>query len=365
MTNTASFLLRRCCLAVVLPLAATGLAAESVFPGTDWETRTPSAVGLDGAKLQALGGLAGGRGCVVRHGYLVHRWGDYKKTADVASACKPFFAHFLFKALEDGKVPRLDEKVIRWEPRLGDINRTLGHKDRDIEWRHFAYQTSCYQVQDEPGTAFCYNDWQMALFWDTLFGKVYGVSGKDVNEKVFRPLLVGPLQCQDGPIDRGGRVSISPRDFCRFGLLYLHRGNWSGQRLLREDYAVKAVSSPLPADFPRAGTQIAEMIPGQRTIGSKSEPDNQCDHEGSYSYCWWVNGLNRDGQRLWPGVPEDAYGAFGHGGIRAMVVIPSLDVIVSWNETQLRGWSKVGQGLELIVGANLGKVADETLEIDR
>jgi hypothetical protein len=274
----------------------------------------------------------------------------------VASACKPFFSHFLFKALEDGRIPSLDEKVVKYEPRLGELNAALGHKDRDITWRHLATQTSCYQVSERPGRAYCYNDWQMALFWDTLFLKVYGATYGTVDATVFHPLLTEVLGCEDSPTlmafgtrDRAGRVSISPRDFCRFGLLYMRQGRWGETQVLKEDAAVMAVSSPLPAALPRAGRQLAEMIPGQRTLGSDVKPDNQCPHEGSYSFLWWVNGTNEQGKRLWPGVPEDAYGAFGHGGPRAMAVVPSLGLVVSWNDANLSGWGKVGQALKLLV----------------
>jgi hypothetical protein len=56
---------------------------------------------------------------------------------------------------------------------------------------------------------------------------------------------------------------------------------------------------------------------------------------GSYSWLWWINGIDREGKQHWPDVPTDAYGCFGHGGKRAMVVLPSLDLIVSWNNTRI------------------------------
>ncbi len=42
---------------------------------------------------------------------------------------------------------------------------------------------------------------------------------------------------------------------------------------------------------------------------------------------------------MWPDAPHDAYGAFGHGGPRAMWVIPSLDIVVSYNDANLRVWT--------------------------
>jgi hypothetical protein len=71
----------------------------------------------------------------------------------VYSAEKPWYAHFLFKALEDGRIPSLDQNVNLWEPRLNDINADLGHKDRNVTWRHLANQTSYYGVRDNPGEA--------------------------------------------------------------------------------------------------------------------------------------------------------------------------------------------------------------------
>jgi CubicO group peptidase (beta-lactamase class C family) len=314
---------------------------------------------MDIDRLKAFSGQVGGRGCVVRHGYLVYTWGDATRRGDVASACKPWFSHFLFKALEDGKLSDVDEKTARrWEPRLNRLNAELGFKDREITWRHFATQTSCYEVTDRPGTAFCYNDWQMALFWDLLFLKVYGVTYDTVDQKVLHPLLTDAIQCEDNPTfmafgtkNRPGRVAVSPRDFCRFGLLYLHKGRWNGKRLLSERYAVMAVSNPLPNTIPRASGKAAEMLPAQRSLGSTRKPDNQCDHLGSYSWLWWANGIDREGKRHWPDAPEDLYGCFGHGGPRAMIVAPSLDLVMSWNDAKVKSRKAENQAFRLLVAA--------------
>ena len=329
-----------------------------VYPGTEWQTRKPEQVGLDAAKLRELSDYAGGFGCVVRHGYMVYTWGDASKRQDVASAAKPFYAHFLFKAVEDGKIASLDEQVNTWEPRLNEINKGPGCKDRDIRWRHLANQTSCYGLTEAPGTAFAYNDWQMSLFWDTLFQKVYGAGFETVDAEVLHPMLTDALQCQDNPTfmafgvkDRPGRLGISPRDFARFGLLYLREGKWKDKQLISREHAVMAVASPLPNSIPRTAGKEAEMIPQQRSIGSKIIPDNQCDHLGSYSWLWWTNGIGRDGARHWPDVPVDTYGCFGHGGLRAMVVMPGLDLIISWNDTKIRSAQMENHALNLLKDA--------------
>jgi hypothetical protein len=62
-------------------VAAAGLvlqaaSAEGVhFPSAQWEQRDPSSLGLDGAMLDRLAEALGGRGCVIKDGYVVKTWG--------------------------------------------------------------------------------------------------------------------------------------------------------------------------------------------------------------------------------------------------------------------------------------------------
>jgi len=325
-------------LTLVFLVASMAQAAvgETVWPGRTWVARAPTEVDMDPDKLAVLADYVGGRGCVIRHGYMIYTWGNQSKRNFVYSAEKPWYAHFLWKALEDGKIPSLDQKVNVWEPRLNDINADLGYKDRNITWRHLANQTSCYGVRENPGEAFNYNDYQMALFWDTLFLKVYGVTYDTVDSIVLRSMLADVLQCQDNPtfVDSGhgakGSLGVSVRDFARFGLLYLRKGNWKGKQLISAKHARTAVTSPLPAMLPNSIEELAEVIPGQRTIGRVARVQKQGPHRGSYSWLWWTNGVDRTGQCFYPNAPVDLYGAFGKNG-NVMAVIPSLDLIVSWS----------------------------------
>ena len=318
-------------------------AGAAIFPGTNWETRTPPQAGLDVAKLNAIQSYLGGRGCIVRNGYLVYSWGNMTTRGDVASAAKPWYSTLLFKAVEEGRLASLDTRAVEFEPRLGMLNSPLGFKDTNITFRHFANQTSCYGVQEHPGAAYDYNDWQMALFWDTLFLNVYGATYATVDATVLQPRLTSTLQCQDSPTfmafgtgDRPGRLAVSPRDFARFGLLYLNQGNWNGTQVISQAHARMAVTNALPLAIPRTAGVAAGMIPGQRTIGSTTVPDNQTDHDGCYSWLWWVNGIQRNGLRRWPDAPTDVFTCLGHAnGQRGIAVMPSEDIVISWNDTTL------------------------------
>jgi hypothetical protein len=341
--------------AIIMSLGPCKVKASEtgfVYPAKEWQTKKPDEVNLDIRKLKALSDYAGGFGCVVRYGYMVYTWGDVSKRKDMASAVKPFYTHFLLKAIEEGKIEGIDELIVKHEPGLRFLNQKLGFKDRRITWKHLCNQISCYGVQEHPGLAYDYSDYNMALFFDMLFLKVYGSSWKTVDHDVLHPKLTSLLQCQDNPTfmafgmgNRPGRLAISPRDFARFGLLYLRKGKWKNRQLVSANHVTMTVTSPLPNSIPRTKGKSADMVRGQRSIGGGN---NQCDHNGSYSFAWWVNGIGRDGKRNWPDVPDDVYGCFGHGDIRAMVVMPSLDLIVCWNDTKIEGNKKVNHALKLI-----------------
>ena len=279
------------CVVAVL-LAMTSCNGE-VFPDAHWQVKTPAETGLDESVLDRMRDHMQGRGCLIRHGYQVYSWGDCTERGDVASAVKPWYSFFLFKAVEEGLLESPDILVNTLAPCLQDLNANLGFKDMGISFRHLATQTSCYGVRETPGTAFDYNDWQMALFADTLFLNVYEATWATVDESVLHPMLTDILQCEDtptfcafGPDERPGRLDVSPRDFCRFGYLFLHEGRWKNQQLLARDAIRRCTTEPLAGSFPRTQAEPAEMCPGQRTLGSHRIPDDQCDHEGSYSWLW-------------------------------------------------------------------------------
>ncbi len=342
--------------AVVVTLTTPFQSARAdALPGPTWTRTTPAKAGLDSRALETFTRFTQGRGVVVRHGLLAHTWGDASRRGDVASACKPVLAHFLFRAIADQRIPSLDEPVARWEPRLAELNPDLGFKDRSITWRHLANQTSCYGLAEAPGTAFAYNDWQIALFADLLVNRVHNIPWAEVDSQLLHPRLTNPLHCQDNPSftahPNPGRLAISPRDFARFGLLYLNLGRWTHEFLLPPEYVRLATRTPLPPNLPRAGNQPAPMLPGQRSLGSRRIPDNQTDHFGSYSFLWWLNGLDHQQRRHWPDAPIDTFAALGHGGIRALWIIPSLDLVVSWNDTVIESPAQENQALRLLLAA--------------
>ncbi len=313
----------------------SNLVRDSVFPAAQWQRRSPADRGLHVERLDDFRKIVGGRGCVVRDGYLVYSWGAYSEPHDVASALKPLYSYLLMQALATGKLPSLDTPVATFWSDDARVRQNPDHKDQQLTFRHLGFQTACLGYREAPGTAYDYNDATMGFFWDTLINRVFGVPWEQAEAKVIAPLLSKPLQFEDGTPHilqaKTGRFRLSARDFCRFGLLFLHQGNWAGKQQLRKDLAVLSVTDPLALSIPRtAGVQHDTIYP-VRSIGGGG---NQCDHNGGYSWMWWLNRTARDGRLWFPDVPEDFYACLGHGGQEGMAVFPSHGMIVSWISKQ-------------------------------
>src|SRR5262249_21275263 len=160
---------------------------------------------------------------------------------------------------------------------------------------------SGYGLTERPGEAYAYNDYAIALYYDTL---MQGVFREDGN-RVLKTQLADKLGFQDrytfeafGPKDRPGRLAVSVRDLARFGLLYLRGGRWREEQIIKPEFVKLAISSPLPADTPLTAGKDAAMLLGQRTFGGGKTITRV--GPGFYSFNWWLNRTDRAGRRLFP-----------------------------------------------------------------
>lgn len=252
------------------------LLAQTI-PGAAWEERSPDAVGLSKDKLDALRDLAGGRGCVVRKGVLAFAWGDVAKSAAVGAAAQPLFGTLLMMAVDEGKLSGVDARVSEVEPRLTG-------KDAGITWRQLAHRVS---------------DGRLALSSGTLMGKVF----RQTESEALKQRLGDVLRFQDPyPVEASG-LAISPRDYARYGLLILRGGAWGERQVVSAPLTYLSISAP-------AGS-------GYRSFG------------------WWLNGIDDQRRQLFVDGPGDLVAAFGEGGKRALWILPSLDLVVSWTAAQI------------------------------
>lgn len=316
--------------------------APAIFPTPDtsesdpdrgWTRVPPSDVGMDESGLreaEAYALAAGGAGMIVRHGRLVHSWGDIDRRYDLKSTTKSIAAIALALALDDERV-RLDDLASTHLPTLG-----LPPDSNDPDWRNrisllqLATHTAGFEKTGgygrllfEPGTTWHYSDGGLNWLADVLTtvyaqdlqqlfaARVWPVLGINERDDIqWRRPETGMRRepRPNGLVHRefaSGFVA-NMNTLARVGLLYLRRGVWGENTRVFSDSFVDLVSTPRPE---LAGVAVA---------GADEFPD--ANHR--YGVLWWTNASG-----ALPDVPRDAYWAWGLGD-SLIVVIPSLDLVI-------------------------------------
>lgn len=167
-----------------------------------------------------------------------------------------------------------------------------------------------HKKDHQPGTYFNYSTGEALLLGEVIRQAAEATLGPDwmwtaffdrigMNGTVFQTDLKG------APLG-GSHVFATPRDYARFGYLYLNDGCWDGERVLPQGWVA---SSRVPS---------ATFLNGEGTD----------DVDMSSGAMWWNNTVPpKIGKRPWPDAPEDTYLAEGHWG-QWVVVVPSRDVVI-------------------------------------
>lgn len=319
-----------------------------VFPNESWEVRTPEQMQLDPMVLDQLAIRLGGRGCVIRNGYVVRSWGDQAERGDWLSSAKPVLSTLLFFAVEEGLVKSVDQPI-------NDFGWDLADKDRTMTFRHLGAMTSGYARPEVPGAAWSYNDYAIQLYQKTLFDKVFQEDAKVAAE---RPSRLGGLQLQDGlKFSDKRRISASVRDFSRIAWFWFNRGNWNGKQLLPQHYFDEYMVPQVAKDLPNTQPADTDDYLGIKTYGGGSDHFAKCG-PGIYGFNWWFNdtGGKHPETLTWPDAPADTIMSIGARGNNA-AMIPSLGLILvcaagDWND--LNGGdpdSKINQALKLLAAS--------------
>lgn len=301
---------------VVIALGMQTALAQSVWPGAEWETATPSsqglsAEGLDKARLW-LESHNSKSGVVIRHGRIVAEWyfGDANLRSKFAaySTTKSLSSMATGLAIADGKLT-LDHTVGQYIPDAAPdskrrvtvkqlLSMTSGvHNDPMVVGKEdqFRFALKTAPMDYEPGTKWEYNNTGLALLSPVFQKSVGKPIDEFLGDRVFRPIGIGP---DDWTWERYESYAVpytgwhtTARTLGRIGLLVLHRGKWKDQQVV-------------PAAW----------------IAESAGPSQELNK--SYGYLWWNNTTNK-----WPNVPKDAFAALGRWD-NNILVVPSLDLVV-------------------------------------
>jgi CubicO group peptidase (beta-lactamase class C family) len=322
-------------------------AADTAFPGEDWEETPPATQGVDPELLAAavddLKSHTGRDGVrelvIVRHGWMIWRGDDIDKVHGVWSCTKSFTSTALGLLIDDGKCT-LDTRAAEYMPELAEhypemtlrhlTTMTSGYRAIGDEpkgnYRHgpssTPFEPSPQALFAPPGTQYAY--WDSAM---NLLGLVLTRIAGEPLEELFRrrvadPIGMNPKQWDwgDYSTDRGivvnggsgngaKHVLISAREMARVGHLFLCEGEWNGGQLISRKWVRHATAVQVPASLPWA------------------QPESEIDGRGCYGCNWWRNGEKADGRRKWPDAPAGTFAAMGHNN-NVCLVIPEWDMVI-------------------------------------
>ena len=333
-----------------------------------WQTASPESQGMSSSKLDALRDLLAARGTktflVIRHDKIVYEWyapdfgpKKYHYTASLAKALVGGTS--LMLALNDGRLA-VDDPAWNYIPAWKDhpekskitirhlATHSSGIQDANQEgvpheqlpgwmgafWRRdpdpFSISRDQAPIIFSPGSGYAYSNPGMAMLAYAVTASLKGALQSDIlsllRERIMQPIGVPDEEWSIGygrayEVDglklyaNWGGGSYTPRAVARVGRLMLRKGDWEGKQLVPAEWVQKVVAyagTPLP-DRPAGNPQPASGLG------------------------WWTN---FDG--VWASVPEDAFAGAGAGN-QILLVIPSLDMIVVRNGSQLGEESK-GEG---------------------
>jgi CubicO group peptidase (beta-lactamase class C family) len=320
-----------------LVLLGAAPAFAQTFPGADWQPATPESQGLDSARLQAAmnhyGSSIGGPGVtqavVIRNGYLVWRGSDIDNLHHTWSCTKSFTSTALGLLIDSGRCS-LDTLAKDHVPALAPLYS-------GVKLRHFTTMTSGYSATgNDGGHGQSPTWWQPTTprfapgakyeYWDSAmnqFSQTMTVIAGESLEALFRRRIadpigmtswdwvgngsVGGIEISGGAGNSGG-MSVTARQFARFGHLFLNRGRWNGAQLISSSWVDQATRCQVPTSVPA------------------NDPSGIYG-PGLYGFNWWTNGVQPNGQRLYPAAPVGTFFAWGLNENRCWV-IPEWNMVI-------------------------------------
>jgi CubicO group peptidase (beta-lactamase class C family) len=173
------------------------------------------------------------------------------------------------------------------------LKHILGHKLVGEVGKRWSYSTGDAELASALAKRALAKKHGNDAFWKLLF------------EPIGMKRVVLEEDIEGTPLG-GSMVYATPRDYAKFGFLFLNDGCWNGTRIM-------------PAGWVAASTTPSDAF-------LATAPD---DEKTSSGYSWWLNRPipTQNKPKPWADLPEDTYAALGHWGQR-IIVVPSEDVIV-------------------------------------
>ncbi|MEP6732619.1 MAG: serine hydrolase [bacterium] len=336
-------------------------AATYFPPAGQWQTKSPSAAGLDSAKLQEavayalahgstwdfdkdqvrtfgtpLGPLpkqrASTNGIILRHGYIVAQFGDVKASDPVYSVAKSFLSTVASLAVDRGLIKSVNDPVakyihdggydsphnsaITWKNHLqqeGEWEGTLWGKNADfVGAEQFGRGERKPRTIQDPGAFYEYNDVRINRFSLSLL-RVFGTGIPDVlKTSIMDPIGASSdwkwIPYGNSQVEIGGRQVGSVSGGTRWG-----GGLWiNSEDLARFGLLIL-----------NHGRWNGHQLVSEQWLKDAVMPSA---HGPDYGYLWWLNTK----QQQWPSGPASSFGALGNGS-NIIWIDPDHDIVLVWH----------------------------------
>jgi len=158
---------------------------------------------------------------------------------------------------------------------------------------------------NNPGTTFKYSGGNTVILGEIIRNASNMKLDKFSKEYLFKPLEIDSsnwsLEFNNGIIEAGGDLEITPRDMMKIGVTYLNNGIFNNQQIISKQWIKKCTT------LYSNNTNI--NIPGHAS-GSHG-----------YSYSWWLKSHKKSGKEI------NIYHAVGWGG-QEIIILPELNTVV-------------------------------------
>jgi CubicO group peptidase (beta-lactamase class C family) len=262
--------------------------AAAPWPTAGWQTSTPEEQGMASSALAELVDFGAAHAMdsllVIRHGRIVveAHYAPFRPGFKhvVNSVTKAVVGSLTGIAIKDGTLARLDQPVLEFfpertvanvdadkkamtleslldmtsglawqEPLSNAVPETMLQMERSGDWVGFILDRPMAQA---PGVGFNYDSGNSHLL-SAILSKKTGSSTLDyARHKLFAPLGITDVSWRQDPqgIQIGGYgLFMQPRDMAKIGYLYLHDGEWAGQRLLPPAWTDKVYHAAVDMGF--------------------------------------------------------------------------------------------------------------------
>jgi len=317
---------------------------STYWPAATWRTANPQDVGIDKSRLDDLAEKIRSRRIaelnglvVIRHGYVVleqyANGSSASQAHEMQSVTKSVTSLLVGIAIDQGKIPSVDGKVLSFFPEYTDIRnmdqrkqnvtiKSLLMMESGINFYEDPYEGSPLQqlnnssgdwlriVLDQPmnaapGELWQYNSGGVISLGGVIYNTTHITADEFARQFLFSPLGITVASWfkgnPNGLPHMGGGLSLRASDLARIGYLVLRKGKWGDRQIVTESWIDESTR---------------HHVHNPRTFGT---------HPTDYGYLWWLLPLDNRSGGSWDTDIITASGAKGQW----LFIVPKYDLVVA------------------------------------